>query len=155
MHPLCLNMLSEIVKKTFLELTHHELYQILDLRSKVFVMEQEILYVDTDYKDQHSIHYFIKDDEELVSYLRLVHPGYKYEEYSITRVATLKEYRNQGLATKLIKEAANDIIGHPIRISGQSYLKSYYEKLGYKVVHGPYVEEDILHYEMLFENKDN
>jgi ElaA protein len=149
----CLNMQSNIVKKTFLELTHQELYQILDIRSKVFVMEQEIMYVDTDYKDQHAVHYMIKVDHQVIAYLRLVHPGYKYEEYSITRVATLKEYRNKGLATALIKEAMLDVIGNPIRISGQSYLKSYYEKLGFKVVHGPYVEEDILHYEMLHENK--
>jgi ElaA protein len=146
-------MQSNIVKKTFLELTHQELYQILDIRSKVFVMEQEILYVDTDYKDQHAVHYMIKSDDQIIAYLRLVHPGYKYDEYSITRVATLKNYRQKGLATHLIKEAMQDVSGFPIRISGQSYLKTYYEKLGFKVVHGPYVEEDILHYEMLHENK--
>ncbi len=146
-------MYSNIIKKTFNELTQQELYDLLDLRSQVFVMEQKILYVDTDYKDQHSIHYFIKDQNKMICYLRLVEPGYKFDEHAISRVATHKDYRKQGLATKLILESMKDIAGKPIRISGQAYLKSYYENLGFKVVKGPYVEEDILHYQMLFENK--
>ncbi len=146
-------MSLNIVKKTFLQLTNQELYQILDLRGKVFVMEQRILYLDTDYKDQKSVHYMIFDGDKLISYLRLVDPGYKFNEYAISRVLTDPDYRKQGLATALIKEAMNDIKGHPIRISGQAYLKSYYEALGFHVVKGPYVEEDILHYQMIYENQ--
>lgn len=136
-----------------MQLTNQELYQILDLRGKVFVMEQRILYLDTDYKDQKSVHYMIFDGDKLISYLRLVDPGYKFNEYAISRVLTDPDYRKQGLATALIKEAMNDIKGHPIRISGQAYLKSYYEALGFRVVKGPYVEEDILHYQMIYENQ--
>ncbi|RJX24956.1 MAG: GNAT family N-acetyltransferase [Acholeplasma sp.] len=142
-------MSLNIVKKTFNQLTNQELYQILDLRGKVFVMEQRILYLDTDYKDQKSIHYMIFEQDKLISYLRLVEPGYKFKEYAISRVLTDPLYRKKGLATKLIQEAMQDIKGLPIRISGQAYLKSYYEGLGFHVVKGPYVEEDILHYEML------
>ena len=146
-------MYSNIIKKTFNELTQQELYDLLDLRSQVFVMEQKILYVDTDYKDQHSIHYFIKDQDKMICYLRLVEPGYKFDEYAISRVATHMNYRNLGLATKLIQASMQDVIGKPIRISGQAYLKTYYEKLGFKVVKGPYIEEDILHYQMLHQNE--
>ncbi len=145
-------MSLNIVKKTFGELTNQELYQILDLRGKVFVMEQKILYLDTDYKDQKSVHYMIFEGNKLISYLRLVEPGYKFKEYAISRVLTEPDYRNKGLATKLIKEAMQDIKGQPIRISGQAYLKSYYEGLGFNVVKGPYIEEDILHYEMIHPN---
>ncbi|MDR4969097.1 MAG: GNAT family N-acetyltransferase, partial [Acholeplasmataceae bacterium] len=141
-------MLSKIVKKSFNELTNEELYRIFDLRFKVFVMEQKILYLDTDFKDQNSIHYMIFEDDQLVSYLRLVLPGFKYKEYALSRIATDPDYRLKGLATELIRVSMNDVKGQPIRISGQAYLKDYYEKLGFKVVKGPYIEEDILHYEM-------
>ena len=152
MLPTCLSMEVVILKKTFNELTNEELYQILDLRLKVFVMEQEILYTDTDFKDQKSIHYMIKDKGIVVSYLRLCLPGVKYPEYALSRIVTDPNYRKLGLATKLIKESMNDIKGHPVRISGQAYLKEYYENLGFEIVKGPYMEEDILHYEMFTKN---
>jgi len=145
---MCSNMESVILKKTFDELTNEELYQILDLRLKVFVMEQEILYTDTDFKDQKSIHYMIKDKGIIIAYLRLCLPGVKYDEYALSRIVTDPNHRKLGLATKLIIESMKDIKGHPVRISGQAYLKDYYENLGFKVVKGPYMEEDILHYEM-------
>ncbi|MBE0701037.1 MAG: GNAT family N-acetyltransferase [Acholeplasmataceae bacterium] len=145
-------MLSETAKKTFQELTNQEIYQILDLRAKVFIMEQRILYVDTDYRDQKSIHYLIKDQDKLICYLRLILPKVKYEEYALSRVVTDPEFRNKGLATRIIQEAMKDIKGHPIRISGQAYLRTYYEGLGFRVVKGPYMEEDILHFEMFHEN---
>jgi ElaA protein len=146
-------MLSNIVKKSFKELTNQEVYQILDLRNKIFIMEQKILYLDTDYRDQKSIHYMIFDGVVLVSYLRLIPPGVKFNEYALSRVMTDPKYRSQRLASKLINEAMQDVKGFPIRISGQAYLKNYYEGLGFKVVKGPYIEEDILHYEMLNSNK--
>jgi ElaA protein len=146
-------MYSDISKKTFKELTNEEVYQILDLRLKVFVMEQQIMYVDTDYKDQKCLHYMLKDDDQLVCYLRVIPKGLKYEEYALSRVATDPNYRSLGLATKLIVKAMNDLKGEPIRISGQAYLKAYYEGLGFKVVKGPYLEEDILHYEMVYLNQ--
>jgi ElaA protein len=149
----CSNMLSNIVKKTFQELSNQEVYQILDLRNKVFIMEQAILYLDTDFRDQKSIHYMIFDGEKLVSYLRLIPPGVKFpKEHALSRVVTDPDYRSQRLASKIIKEAMHDVKGFPIRISGQAYLKGYYEGLGFKVVKGPYIEEDILHYEMLNSN---
>lgn len=149
---MCLNMAYLSYKKSFDELTNQELYQLLDLRLKVFVTEQKIVYTDTDFKDQKSLHYFIMHDDHMVSYLRVIPKGLKYEEFAIGRVATDEAYRHQGLATKLIKQAMEDLKGEPIRISAQAYLKAYYEGLGFKVVKGPYIEEDILHYEMLCNN---
>ncbi|MFP4187336.1 MAG: GNAT family N-acetyltransferase [Acholeplasmataceae bacterium] len=145
-------MLSETIKRPFTELSKEELYRILDLRSRVFVMEQKILYVDTDYMDQKSVHYFIMDGERMVSYLRLIPPKVKYSEHALSRVATLKDYRGQGLARRLIEDVMADIKGQPIRISGQAYLREYYERLGFRVVRGPYIEEDIPHYEMFYAN---
>lgn len=149
---MCLNMELSILKKTFKELTNQELYEILDIRSKVFVMEQNIMYVDTDFLDQECLHYMIYDDDKLVSYLRVIPKGIKYEEYSFGRVATLKDYRKQGLATKLIKEVIKDLKGFDIKISAQSYLQAYYEKFGFKTIGNQYLEENILHLKMLLIN---
>ncbi len=146
-------MYSDVIKKSFNDLSNLELYKILDLRFKVFVMEQQILYVDTDYKDLKSTHYMIMDNDQLVCYLRLIEKGVKFKEYALSRIATDPNYRGRRLAKKLIIEALNDVKGEPIRISGQAYLKEYYEQLGFEVVKGPYLEEDILHYEMVHPNQ--
>ena len=91
----------------------------------------------------------MKDDERIVSYIRLIPPGFKYEEYAISRVVTDPAYRNLGLASQMIQKIMDDTKSN-IRISGQAYLKSYYEHLGFSVIHGPYMEDDIPHYEMLY-----
>jgi len=140
-----------IHKKTFLELTNQELYEILDLRATVFIIGQDIIYVDTDHKDQASMHYFIKDNDVIVAYCRVLPPGLRYVEHTVSRIATLEAYRNHGFATALMHEVMRDLPGLPLRISGQAYLKPYYEKLGFKTIKGPYIEEDIWHYEMLYE----
>ena len=152
---ICLNMsLKKIYKKGFSELTNQEIYDMLDLRYTVFLMEQKIFYVDTDYKDQKCMHYFIKNKEDkIISYLRILPQGLKYEEFSVGRVVTDQAYRKRGLATLLMETAKNDLHGNAIRISGQAYLKDYYEKLDFKTVEGPYIEEGILHYEMLCDNQ--
>lgn len=146
--------LKTIIKKTFDELSNEELYDILDLRYTVFMMEQKIIYVDTDYKDQKCMHYFIKNDEgKIISYLRLIPKGLKYDEYSIGRVVTDANYRKKGLATILIEEVKKDLKGEAIRISAQAYLEDYYKKLGFYTVKDRYIEEGIPHFEMLCENK--
>ncbi len=134
-------------------MTNEEIYDMLDLRYTVFLMEQKIFYVDTDYKDQKCMHYFVKNEtDKIVSYLRILPKGLKYEEYAIGRVVTDQKYRKQGLSTMLMQEAKKDLKGQAIRISGQAYLKAYYENLGFKTIKGPYIEEGILHYEMLCVN---
>ncbi len=150
-----LNMsLKKIHKKTFDQLTNQELYDILDLRYTVFMMEQNIIYLDTDYKDQISMHYFIKDQNgKVISYLRVIPKGKKYKEYAVGRVVTDQSYRKKGLATLLMETVKKDLPNEAIRISGQAYLKDYYENLGFQTIKGPYIEEGILHYEMLYQPK--
>jgi ElaA protein len=144
-----LNMAHVILKKTFSELSNEELYQIIDLRLRVFVEEQKILYADTDFKDQKCMHYFIMDQNNIISYLRVLPAGLKYKEHALGRVATDERYRKQGMATALLLEAMHDLKGHPIRISGQVYLKDYYEKFGFITVSEVYLEEERPHIEML------
>lgn len=116
-------------------------------------MEQHCLYQDIDYKDQMSMHYLIKVSDVIVSYLRVIPRGIRFDEYAISRVVTDPQYRKFGYAKKLIKEALQDLKGQPIRISGQAYLKTYYESLGFKTEKGPYIEDDIPHYEMIHNNQ--
>jgi ElaA protein len=142
-------MCSDVIKKRFEDLTPWDLYNILDLRGEVFLIEQEIFYLDTDGKDQESMHWFIMDGDVMVSYLRVLPPGLKYGEHSIGRVATKASYRRQGLASKLIKAVISDIQGMPIRISAQAYLASYYMTFGFKTVSDVYIEEGLEHVEML------
>jgi len=146
-------MANVILSKKFSELTTEELYQIIDLRLRVFVEEQKILYADTDFKDQKCLHYYIQIDEKIVSYMRLLPAGLKYKEIAFGRVATDKRYRNLGLASEIIKKAMQDFKGEPFRISAQAYLKKYYEKLGFKTVSDIYLEEEVEHIEMLALNR--
>lgn len=141
-----------IYKKKFNELSVEELYYILRLRSQVFVLEQQCLYEDIDEKDLVSQHYFIKNNQQIVSYLRILPQGLRYLEYTLSRVVSDMNYRKHGYAKRLILEAINDLKGNPIRISGQAYLKDYYERFGFQIVHGPYLEDNIPHFEMYLPN---
>ena len=143
-------MCSDVIRKRFEDLTPSDLYNILDLRGEVFLIEQKIFYLDTDGKDQKSMHWFIMDGDVMVSYLRVLPPGLKYGEHSIGRVATKASYRRQGLASKLINAVIADLQGKPIRISAQAYLESYYARFGFKTVSEVYIEEGLEHVEMLF-----
>src|SRR5690625_7721587 len=85
------------VIKTFDELTNHELYQILKTRVDVFVVEQTCPYPEIDDYDQHAIHYFLKEKNNLVAYTRLLPSQLRYNEASIGRVlVTRSEERRVG-----------------------------------------------------------
>jgi ElaA protein len=146
-------MSLNIKKVKFEDLTSQALYGILNLRLEVFLVEQKIFYVDTDFIDQQCIHYYIEDKGRVVSYLRLIPQGIKCKEYSIGRVVTDKAYRHKGLSSKLIKAALKDVAGNPVRLHGQAYLQKFYEDLGFKTEGEPFIEEEILHYDMLNKNQ--
>lgn len=146
-------MYEDIVKKTFDELTPNELYEILNLRMTIFIEEQHIIYVDTDFKDHQCDHYFIKRDGRIVSYLRYLPPhAYDVGAKSFGRLVTDKQYRCQGLATKLIKAVMLEHKGEKFVIHAQAYLKDYYASLGFNVTSAPFIEEDIWHFMMSSDN---
>ncbi len=141
----------------FNELSLKRLYQILEARQDVFTTEQKIIYTDPDYKDQQCWHgYTLTEDDHISSYLRILPPKLKFPEWSIGRVLTRKDFRGQGLSTKLLAEAVRFIQkqsgGHArIRISAQSYLEKFYTSIGYKTISEPYLEEGIEHLDMVYE----
>lgn len=137
--------------KTFSQLTTEELYQILQLRVDVFVVEQTCPYHELDGKDQQALHVFARDQEGIQAYLRVLAPGVSFPEASLGRVISKK--RRQGLGTQLLNrglQAVRDWLGDgPIRIEAQTYAKSFYEQAGFRQVSEEFLEDGIPHIQML------
>ena len=140
--------------KLFDELTVKELYQIIQLRNKVFVIEQDCIYQDADGKDLKCGHLWATINDEVVAYSRIVPKGVSYEnEPSIGRVVTNDKFRGLGLGKQLIANSImvieNRLFTSLIRISAQLYLKEFYESFGFEQVSEVYLEDNIPHIEML------
>jgi ElaA protein len=134
-------------------LTLQGLYDLLQLRSRVFVLEQGP-YLDADGLDQHSWHLLGRDEHgELLLYLRVVDAGHKYGEPSIGRVVIAQKARGTGLGRLLMAEGLRHgdeaHPGQPNRISAQAHLAKFYAEFGYAPVGEPYEEDKIPHLEML------
>jgi ElaA protein len=138
----------------FEELGVDDLYDALQLRSRVFVLEQGP-YLDADGLDRAAWHLLGRDDDDgsLVATLRIVDPGRKYAEPSIGRVVLAREQRGQGAGRALMAEGIAGCErlwpGRAIRISAQAHLERFYASLGFERVGEPYLEDDIQHLEML------
>ena len=143
-----------MIIKSFDQLRSDEVYEILQARNDVFVVEQACAYQDIDGKDMDAYHVLLKNDNELLAYLRILKKGQSYEEVSIGRVLTTRAGRSKGLGRDLMKAAINFITQElkedAIRISAQAYLESFYESLGFQRVSENYLEDDIEHLEMLY-----
>lgn len=143
----------DLIVKQFEELSIKELYEILQIRVKVFVVEQKCAYQEIDDKDQYSCHVFLKDDTGIKAYLRVVNKGVSFEEVSIGRVLTLK--RGCGLGRKILMEgikiAKERMNAEKIKIEAQSYAKEFYEKAGFKQVSEEFLEDGIPHILMVLE----
>lgn len=142
--------------KAFDELTNHELYKILQLRSAIFVVEQQCCYQDMDNKDFHAHHFMGWLGEELVAYTRLFDRGIAYEqEASIGRVIVANHARKYGLGRELMElsiQKVEQLFGiHTIKIGAQFYLKRFYESLGFQQISDVYMEDDIPHVYMIRE----
>ncbi len=143
--------------KHFSELSTDELYDILQLRSGIFVVEQNCVYNDLDGHDKEAIHLFAQKDGEMVAYARLLKPGSRFGEFSIGRVVVKETERGTGLGIRLMKEAKRYVFeewkAEKIKISAQKYLQRFYEDLGFVVVSEEYLEDGIPHFGMLLEQK--
>ncbi len=144
-------MLSWTLKK-FEDLSPYELYAILRLRSEVFVVEQNCVFLDMDDKDQQCYHLLGWQSDLLTAYTRLVPPGISYEQPSIGRVVTSPAARGSGIGKLLIEKSIGETIKlfgkSPIRIGAQLYLKRFYESFGFVQVGDIYDEDGIDHIKM-------
>lgn len=136
----------------FAELGVDNLYDALALRCEVFIVEQAP-YLDPDGLDRMSWHLLGRDDGALRAYLRVVDPGYKYDEPSIGRVVCARDQRGRGLGRELMRRGLDHCgavwPGRAIRISAQAHLQPFYAGLGFEPVGGVYDEDGIPHIEML------
>ena len=139
--------------KKFKELPVEELYDILRLRSEVFVVEQHCVFLDMDERDQGSYHLQGRADNKLVAYVRILPPGLAYDEPSIGRVVSSPSFRRKGAGKELMKTAINEtrrlFENLPIMIGAQFYLKQFYENLGFEKCSEIYLEDDIDHIKMI------
>ncbi len=145
----------EVAIKTFDQLTTEELYQILRLRSEVFVVEQDCVYQDVDNKDQKALHIIGTKKGEIVAYTRIFKPGDYFNNVSIGRVVVSQDQRKYGLGKQIMQASLAAIDqrfpNQPIEISAQSYLLKFYTELGFKVTGEEYLEDGIPHRRMLKE----
>ncbi|GAA0227382.1 GNAT family N-acetyltransferase [Metaclostridioides mangenotii] len=140
--------------KKFEDLTADEIYEILRIRSEVFVVEQNCAFQDCDNDDQNSYHIFTAENDRIVSYLRVLKKGISYNEISIGRVLVAKDHRDKGVAKELLIKAIefieNTLNECEIRISAQEYLKEFYSSLGFEISSDMYLEDEIPHIEMYY-----
>ncbi|WP_033959491.1 GNAT family N-acetyltransferase [Psychroserpens jangbogonensis] len=143
----------EIKVKTFQELTTQELYNILQLRSEVFVVEQDCVYQDIDGKDQNALHVIGYKDENVVAYTRIFKPGYYFNEASIGRVVVKDSERQHKYGYDIMNASIKAIKSHyqvnTIKVSAQTYLKRFYNNLEFFEVGEEYLEDGIPHIGML------
>lgn len=138
--------------KPFKELSVDELYQLLQLRSEVFVVEQNCVYQDVDGKDPKAIHVIGEFEGEIVAYSRIFKAGDYFDQASIGRVVIKENFRDRKWGNDLIKEAIVAIEKNfgtsEITISAQLYLKKFYESHGFIQTSEEYLEDGIPHIEM-------
>lgn len=143
----------EIKVKSFEELTKKELYNLLQLRSEVFVIEQDCVYQDLDGKDEKALHVLGFINENIVAYSRIFRPDDYFELASIGRVVVDKKERTHKYGFDIMKASINAINMHfnetTIKVSAQVYLKKFYNSLGFKEVGEEYLEDDIPHIAMI------
>ena len=140
----------------FNELDIHRLYELLQLRSEVFVVEQNCVYQDIDSLDRDAIHHLGYEGSSLVCYARILPPGLKYDDASIGRIISHGSRRGQGLGRELVQRTLvlcrDRYPGAGIRISAQQRLERFYRELSFESVSQPYLEDGIPHIEMVYRN---
>lgn len=138
--------------KPFEALSVNELYDFLRLRSEVFVVEQNCIYLDLDGKDKLALHLFGEYEGKIVAHSRLFKAGISFDNASIGRVVVDPQYRDRKWGHDLMKESISGILEHfgetKITIGAQLYLKKFYESHGFVQCSEMYLEDDIPHIKM-------
>ena len=134
----------ELRVASFRDLEAITLYQILKLRSDVFVVEQECFYADLDGRDTEpgTRHVWLSRGDEILAYLRILDDG---ETRRIGRVVTAPEARSGGYASRLMRHALEVIGDRPCTLEAQAHLTGFYNRFGFTQAGPGYVEDDIPH----------
>ncbi|WP_275546366.1 MULTISPECIES: GNAT family N-acetyltransferase [unclassified Pseudomonas] len=133
------------------ELDTFTLYELLALRTQVFVVEQNCPYLETDGQDLlgDTCHLLARDGDVLVGYLRLLDPQWMNGEVVIGRVVIAEQARGSGLGHRLMEQGLVECRrrwpGVPVYLSAQAHLQGYYGRYGFEAVTEVYLEDDIPH----------
>lgn len=145
-----MNMEPILHIKFFQELTTDELYELLRVRSEVFVVEQNCVYQDLDGDDQNSIHLWLTVEDRIVALARVCPAGTHMKGISIGRVITTE--RGKGFGKHIMKNAIDAAIMHfdasVIDIEAQEYAKGFYESVGFKQSSDTFILDGISHIKM-------
>lgn len=139
----------------FTALTTPWLYTVLRLRQQVFVVEQYCSYLDLDNLDQSAMHMLCREGTALLAYQRCLPPGLSYPESALGRIVVCPTKRGQQLGRELVQRGIEHNLcqwpQHDIRISAQAHLKSFYASLGFIAEGSEYLEDNILHRQMRYQ----
>lgn len=137
----------ELIVKNFSELTLHELYHIIKAREEIFIVEQNCPYLDVDGIDLEATHVFYKEEERICAYTRLYWEKSREQSIKIGRVIAVD--RGTGLGLQIMKEsvriAKERFAPKELYIHAQEYAIGFYEKAGFSVSSGVFMEDDIPH----------
>lgn len=143
----------DIYVKTFNQLSLEELYYLLQLRSEVFVVEQDCVYQDVDGKDEKALHIIGKNNNTIIAYTRIFKPGDYFKEASIGRVVVSEKSRHLKYGHQLmlasINAVENSFHTKEIKLSAQKYLENFYTNLGFITIGKSYLEDGIPHIAMV------
>ena len=142
--------------KTFDQLTTEELYELLRVRSEVFVVEQDCVYQDVDNNDQTAIHVWLTKDGKVVAMCRICPEGTKMPDTSLGRVITTE--RGKGYGMLIMKVAINTVmeripVADHIEIEAQLTKQKFYERLGFIATSEPFMMEGLMHIDMRLDLK--
>lgn len=145
-----MNDVVQLHKKIFKDLSTDELYELLRVRSEVFVVEQNCVYQDMDGDDQNSIHLWMTKGGRIVALARVCPAGTHMKEVSIGRVITTE--RGKGYGKQIMLQAINAAIEHfdakRIDIEAQEYARGFYEIVGFKQSSDTFMLDGIPHIKM-------
>ena len=146
----------DYVIKRYDELTADEVYEILKIRTSVFIVEQNCPYQDVDGVDRRSYHLMCMDGGTIAGYLRIIEKTSASGETAIGRVLVIPEYRGGGVAKKMMETAkrfiTETLVEGVIKISAQTYLVKFYGDLGFEAVGDGYLEDNIPHIKMVYKH---
>ncbi|MCW9716671.1 GNAT family N-acetyltransferase [Avibacterium avium] len=135
--------------KTFAELSTAELFAIYQVRTAVFVVEQQCAYQEVDHWDQSAVHFWQEFDGKICAYCRIIP---QTDGIHIGRVLVAQQARGKGLAKELVQQALAYCQQHwaaePVLIQAQTYLQNFYRTFGFKPTSAEYLEDGIPHLDM-------
>lgn len=143
----------DLISRSFEELSTGELYEILKSRAEIFMIEQNIRCLDMDNVDYDSLHCFFTEDNRVIAYLRAFYEDEEKHVVNIGRVLTLQHGMGIGrqLLEQSIKAIRQKMKCKKIRMNAQKHAVGFYEKFGFRVVSGEFLEEGVVHVVMELE----